>query len=1687
MTQNPIEALGQNLDLIQTQFPQLMKSLEENQESQLFGHNSNQDMENICERPSLVKESYHISDFRDFDCSKVIETSFGPSNFGNTQALHRTSQQSIPTEVCKEPNCIDHPYCRYMSNIDMDVSTKFNLYQSFKKKNHNFKVCVRIRPLAEDERRSKNSKKDSNICLNHDEYSIKLKGDKSTYDYAGKNSQGFYYDYVFGSPLKNQHVFEQSLLPMLPNIFEGFNVTCMAYGITGAGKTYTMLGNTMNQTHTRQSLVPVKGISELAMDYIFDFINLESTQKSTANLNSKNNVQYKIKISYLEVYNEQIRDLLREDKGINLIILEDAQHGMTVPGLKECEVKSSSEVLSLINKGNNRRTMASTHSNRFSSRSHAIIQISMERTQFLQEGATNEAESASVYSKLTLVDLAGSEKEDQEDCVQNKHRLEGSNINKSLLALGNCIKILSQLKSKAGKSNHKGKFVPYRDSKLTRLLKDSLGGNTKTLMLACVSPSYSHYEETLNTLKYAARARKIQNPAKRNVKSQKKSIAKVKKLIGELKMEIISIKTEIKKVQECEEPKNQICIVNTNRRNSFIEPNNYNFDSEDFLEILSYTKSACLEKKRLKTLKKFLKYELGHLIKSSEMTKEEHDIENKQQEIENNFQNLIISMKDRVRLAHNRKEITDAMAKQTNEDAAPYNVNLENLLEENTSALDTNLEKTEGLVNTLKSLRDITDEDNNKENQENLDFYNSKRVELKKQNTDLKEYLAQVKSKYSDDSEIQSLEAQKAQLKSMIAQKTKAHSDVQTNIHIVDSEIRETRKKAAGTINSLVIHFQTDILQKMKDKIDKLNEEQIRRSQLKLMEEQAKEQIENIAPEADLGSKPSRCICDDSNRDDNQEENPFEIYLEQNDGMESPKTRKQSTPLKLKGSFLQHEVKADIEEEQIEFLQKEKEEFQIELQKVKEREVLAQIERKRLQQELIQMQKNRIEEERQFQKDTIELENLRKMREEVQKDYEKQIELQNEIDEQIEAERKRKQELKELADNHILSNYLKEMDIENEEDKDETSRKSLCSLPSQDKSDSDDYSSLVDDIRTVYELQDEETLTQNEVETVIKKPTPAPDSEDSSESFEREGDNSIGLHERSSFEDIEGLEKTLSNLCPQFPINYVSKPSKRSPKKDCDTFIEKNTAINNLNESFLRCRMSSIHKSGKSFGSKCYSQKVSPKMSPKAHTLRLDNSDFGSFCSQSPTDDLKKTQKEIIIENLNSFSSKSGNSMREKESLIASPMNQLRITYLSDKFKDSDKESRKITKQKNFSEVNLLAPSLMNGYPRNGFSPTSSRKQAAKMYEPLKPLQKVSEKHVDIQSFKDPNKVKKQKKLKRNGRRKNRTRSKKFRELSSRGQFKYRGRTGFALIKKYRSKRRIESLKLRENSLGQRKIDGSSRSRNCSEEGFFETIKSQSSDCPSIPRSKSSKKSMPGIYTSKKLNEKFRQIKEAKNRRIQNTMQKIMKIHAHHDDQNQLSRKSSNAFCESVNLNNQSSNKNCKHCIVSSGTVSHQQSSERNFNFDTPKVSISDHDCVHGSRNRRMHKNMENYSRKDSECDFSNPEEIKSYSINSHGKLSPKSISEASKRNTGCRTQKPSFIEQKDDLHGRTFQKKGTKNTYNRQYLMPVSENPGVTKEKHNQHKISNKTTTYHTSTSSMNQNQKIYFESKDLYAVDPK
>ena len=173
--------------------------------------------------------------------------------------------------------------------------------------------------------------------------------------------------------------------------------------------------------------------------------------------------------------------------------------------------------------------MAATGANQFSSRSHAILIVQLE--------GRSRATDTICYSKLQMIDLAGSERAASTE-NRGQRMIEGANINKSLLALGNCINILSD-------RNKVGSFVPYRDSKLTRLLKDSLGGNTKTIMIACISPSFMAYEETINTLKYASRAQNIRKKTTRNFKEPEMPISTYKELVESLKNEISTLKTQL--------------------------------------------------------------------------------------------------------------------------------------------------------------------------------------------------------------------------------------------------------------------------------------------------------------------------------------------------------------------------------------------------------------------------------------------------------------------------------------------------------------------------------------------------------------------------------------------------------------------------------------------------------------------------------------------------------------------------------------------------------------------------------------------------------------------------------------------------------------------------------------------------------------------------------------------------------------------------------------------------------------------------------------------------------------------------------------------------------------------------------------------------------------------------------------
>ncbi|KAJ3496666.1 hypothetical protein NLG97_g2492 [Lecanicillium saksenae] len=294
--------------------------------------------------------------------------------------------------------------------------------------------------------------------------------------------QIFAFDRVFDENTTQSDVYEGTTKNLLDSVLDGYNATVFAYGATGCGKTHTITG-------TPQS----PGIIFLTMQELFEKIEERSQDKST-----------EVSLSYLEIYNETIRDLLVPGGSkVGLTLREDSNQAVTVAGLTSHHPKDVQEVMDIIVQGNEYRTVSPTQANATSSRSHAVLQVNI-----AQKDRNADINEPHTMATLSIIDLAGSERA---SVTKNRgERLtEGANINKSLLALGSCINALCDRRQRA--------HVPYRNSKLTRLLKFSLGGNCKTVMIVCVSPSSAHFDETQNTLRYANRAKNIQTKVTRNV------------------------------------------------------------------------------------------------------------------------------------------------------------------------------------------------------------------------------------------------------------------------------------------------------------------------------------------------------------------------------------------------------------------------------------------------------------------------------------------------------------------------------------------------------------------------------------------------------------------------------------------------------------------------------------------------------------------------------------------------------------------------------------------------------------------------------------------------------------------------------------------------------------------------------------------------------------------------------------------------------------------------------------------------------------------------------------------------------------------------------------------------------------------------------------------------------------------
>nr|XP_027115822.1 kinesin-like protein KIN-12E isoform X3 [Coffea arabica] len=397
--------------------------------------------------------------------SKPIQHPLRISNVGPKGAIFSRGI-SVP---CPDPHQLQH-----VPHFDLPQDHSFW-------KHHNVQVLIRIRPIRNIEKVSQGYAR----CLRQETAKSLV--------WLGHPETRFTFDHIACETISQEKLFTIAGLPMVDNCMSGYNSCMFAYGQTGSGKTHTMMGDIGQMAG---KLNEDCGITPRIFEYLFTRISEEENNRRNEGL------KYSCKCSFLEIYNEQITDLL-EPSSTNLQLREDLKKGVYVENLTEYSVRTVDDVLRLLLQGAANRKIAATHMNSESSRSHSVFTCIIE-SRWEKDSMTHIR-----FGRLNLVDLAGSERQKSSGAEGDRLK-EAANINKSLSTLG--LVIMSLVDLAQGKNRH----VPYRDSRLTFLLQDSLGGNSKTTIIANVSPSICSANETLSTLKFAQRAKLIQNNAKVN-------------------------------------------------------------------------------------------------------------------------------------------------------------------------------------------------------------------------------------------------------------------------------------------------------------------------------------------------------------------------------------------------------------------------------------------------------------------------------------------------------------------------------------------------------------------------------------------------------------------------------------------------------------------------------------------------------------------------------------------------------------------------------------------------------------------------------------------------------------------------------------------------------------------------------------------------------------------------------------------------------------------------------------------------------------------------------------------------------------------------------------------------------------------------------------------------------------------
>ncbi|KRX03663.1 P-loop containing nucleoside triphosphate hydrolase [Pseudocohnilembus persalinus] len=477
-------------------------------------------------------------------------------------------------------------------------------------------VCIRVRPYNQREKELK-----ANSCL--------IIEDKDIYLGKQDDEKKFSFDYIADQSVTQEQIYQEIGKPLSEAFQDGYNACVFAYGQTGAGKTHTIFGERTGTMH-------VNGLQTLVLKDIFE--QLPKKIENASILAS---------CCYFEIYNEKFIDLFSKDDKTTLTIKEDLKRGVYVEGLKHQYLNNYTEVMDLYKKGNQRRHVAETKMNLESSRSHCVFQFQIEIKN--NDNGVTHTQSA----KINFVDLAGSERQKQTEATGKRFE-ESKNINKSLTMLG---RVINALGEKSKLKNNETYHIPFRDSKLTHILKDSLGGNTKCIMVANITQADISYAETLNTLKFAQRTKMISTRAQRNVETQG-NVKMLQKEIKFLKQQIYEQEKAMKQMENAYTSENNKLQEQLNTQGDQNDQENYDENEEqneddnqqptqqDMLDLIE-------EINRLKTDLEQKEYQLN--LEQLKQTQLQEDL-NYQQEL-NKLQEKQLDEKDQ-----NIKDLTEQMS-----------------------------------------------------------------------------------------------------------------------------------------------------------------------------------------------------------------------------------------------------------------------------------------------------------------------------------------------------------------------------------------------------------------------------------------------------------------------------------------------------------------------------------------------------------------------------------------------------------------------------------------------------------------------------------------------------------------------------------------------------------------------------------------------------------------------------------------------------------------------------------------------------------------------------------------------------------------------------------------------------------------------------------------------------------------